>query len=50
MNLRELGRFCVDGVTRGDFIIGHGLEECAEMLHRRADAIGAAKLPPAALT
>jgi len=50
MDLRELGRFCVQGVKRGDFIIGHGLEECAEMLHRRADAIGAGKLPPAALS
>ena len=29
------------GVQRGDFIIGHGLDEAAEMLHRRADAIGA---------
>ncbi len=35
---------------RGDFIIGHGLEEAAEMLHRRADAIGAGRLPPAALS
>ncbi len=50
MDLRELGRFCVQGVKRGDFIIGHGLEECASMLHRRADAIGAGQLPPAALT
>ena len=38
------------GVKRGDFIIGHGLEECAELLHRRADAIGAGMLPPAALS
>jgi NAD(P)-dependent dehydrogenase (short-subunit alcohol dehydrogenase family) len=50
MDLRELGRFCVEGVKRGDFIIGHGLEEAASMLHRRADAIGAGQLPPAALT
>jgi len=50
MDLRELGRFCVEGVKRGDFIIGHGLDECAEMLHRRADAIGAGQLPPAALS
>ena len=26
----ELGRFCVQGVKRGDFIIGHGLEEAAD--------------------
>jgi NAD(P)-dependent dehydrogenase (short-subunit alcohol dehydrogenase family) len=50
MDLSELGRFCVQGVQRGDFIIGHGLEECAAMLHRRADAIGAGMLPPAALS
>ena len=50
MDLGELGRFCVDGVKRGDFIIGYGLDEAAEMLHRRADAIGAGQLPPAALT
>ena len=50
MDLLELGRFCVQGVKRGDFIIGHGLDECASMLHRRADAIGAGQLPPAALT
>jgi NAD(P)-dependent dehydrogenase (short-subunit alcohol dehydrogenase family) len=50
MDLHELGRFCVQGVKRGDFIIGYGLEEAAEMLHRRADAIGAGQLPPAALS
>jgi NAD(P)-dependent dehydrogenase (short-subunit alcohol dehydrogenase family) len=50
MDLSELGRFCVQGVKRGDFIIGHGLEEAAAILHRRADAIGAGKLPPPALS
>ena len=45
MDLRELGRFCVQGVRRGDFVIGHGLEEAAAMLRRRADAIGAGQLP-----
>jgi NAD(P)-dependent dehydrogenase (short-subunit alcohol dehydrogenase family) len=50
MDLHELGRFCVDGVKRGDFVIGHGLDECAALLHRRADAIGAGQLPPAALS
>ena len=50
MDLRELGRFCVAGVKRGDFVIGHGLEDSAAMLHRRADAIGAGQLPPAALS
>jgi NAD(P)-dependent dehydrogenase (short-subunit alcohol dehydrogenase family) len=50
VNLLELGRFVVQGVKQGDFIIGHGLKEAAEMLHRRADAIGEGRLPPAALT
>lgn len=50
MDLHELGRFCVEGVKRGDFVIGHGLDECAALLHRRADAIGAGHLPPAALS
>jgi NAD(P)-dependent dehydrogenase (short-subunit alcohol dehydrogenase family) len=50
MDLRQLGRFCVEGVRRGDFIIAYGLEEAASMLHRRADAIGAGRLPPAALS
>jgi NAD(P)-dependent dehydrogenase (short-subunit alcohol dehydrogenase family) len=50
MDLRELGRFCVEGVKRGDFVIAYGLEDTAAMLHRRADAIGAGQLPPAALS
>jgi NAD(P)-dependent dehydrogenase (short-subunit alcohol dehydrogenase family) len=50
MDLLELGRFCVAGVKRGDFVIGHGLDECADMLRRRADAIGLGQLPPPALS
>lgn len=50
MDLRELGRFAVRGVKAGDFIIGHGLGEAAAMLHRRADAIGEGRLPPAAMS
>ena len=50
MDLRELGRFCVAGVKRGDFIIGHDLEGSADLLRRRADAIAAGRLPPAALS
>ncbi len=34
MDLRELGRFVVRGVMAGDFIIAHGLEEAAALLHR----------------
>jgi hypothetical protein len=40
----------VAGVKRGDFIIGHGLDESAALLHRRADAIARGQLPPAALS
>jgi hypothetical protein len=50
MDLQELGRFAVRGVKAGDFIIGHGLEAAADMLHRRADAIIKGQLPPAALS
>jgi NAD(P)-dependent dehydrogenase (short-subunit alcohol dehydrogenase family) len=50
VDLRQLGRFVVQGVKAGDFIIGHGLKEAAEMLHWRADAIAEGRLPPAALT
>jgi NAD(P)-dependent dehydrogenase (short-subunit alcohol dehydrogenase family) len=50
MDLLELGRFCVAGVIRGDFIIAHGLEDSAALLHRRADAIALGQLPPAALS
>jgi NAD(P)-dependent dehydrogenase (short-subunit alcohol dehydrogenase family) len=50
MDLHELGRFCVAGVKRGDFVIGHGLDESAALLRRRADAIGEGRLPPAALS
>lgn len=41
-----LGRFAVEGAKRGDFIIGRNLDETADLLHRRADAIGRAELPP----
>ena len=49
MDLLELGRFCVAGVKRGDFVIGYGLDEWRALLHQRADAIGDGRLPPAAL-
>jgi NAD(P)-dependent dehydrogenase (short-subunit alcohol dehydrogenase family) len=50
VDLAALGRFCVDGVKRGDFVIAHGLDEAAALLHRRADAIGERRLPPPALS
>ncbi len=49
MDLLELGRFVVRGVQAGSFIIGHDLDEAAQLLHARADAIGKGELPPAAV-
>ncbi len=46
MDLDELGRFAVQGVKEGRFIIGYGLDGTAELLHRRADAIAESELPP----
>lgn len=45
-DLGELARFVMDGIMRGDYIIGRDLEATAKLLHRRADAIGRAELPP----
>lgn len=45
-DLPALGRFVVEGVQRGDYIIARDLDRTAELLHRRADAIGRAELPP----
>lgn len=49
MDLAELGRFAVQGVKEGRFVIGHNLEEAGRLLHARADAIAAGGLPPSAL-
>ena len=46
-DMPALGEFAVEGALERRFIIAHDLEETAELLHRRADAIGAAELPPA---
>ena len=46
MDVDELGRFCVEGIKAGRYIISHDLDDVAEMLHQRADAIGRAELPP----
>jgi hypothetical protein len=46
MDLDVLGRFVVDGVKHDRFIIGYDLDGTAELLHRRADAIAKAELPP----
>jgi NAD(P)-dependent dehydrogenase (short-subunit alcohol dehydrogenase family) len=43
----ELGRFAVQGALDRRFVIAHDLDATAELLHRRADALGKAELPPA---
>ncbi|MBV8559664.1 MAG: SDR family NAD(P)-dependent oxidoreductase, partial [Acidimicrobiia bacterium] len=48
VDLTELGRFALQGVKDGRFVISHGLEEAADLLHARADAIAKGDLPPAA--
>ena len=45
-DLPELGRFAVAGAARRDFFIAKELGASAELLHRRADAVGQAQLPP----
>ena len=45
-DLRELGRFAVAGAKRGDYVIARDLDTTADLLHRRADAIARAELPP----
>jgi NAD(P)-dependent dehydrogenase (short-subunit alcohol dehydrogenase family) len=46
MDLDVLGRFVIDGVKADRYIIAFNLDGTAELLHRRADAIAAAELPP----
>lgn len=46
MDLAELGRFVLQQVKAGTFVIAHDLEEAAELLHARADAIAKGDLPP----
>ena len=48
VDLTELGRFVLQGVKDGKFVISHGLEEAGELLHARADAIAKGELPPPA--
>jgi len=42
----ELGRFVLQGVKDGRFVIGHDLDRAGELLHARADAIAKGELPP----
>jgi NAD(P)-dependent dehydrogenase (short-subunit alcohol dehydrogenase family) len=46
MDLDVLGRFVIEAVKDDRFIIAYNLESTAELLHRRADAIARAELPP----
>jgi len=48
VDLTELGRFLIQGIKDGKFVISYGLEEAADLLHARADAIAKGDLPPAA--
>jgi len=48
VDLPELGRFLLQGIKDGKFVISHGLEDAADLLHARADAIAKGELPPAA--
>lgn len=45
-DLGELGRFVIEGVKRGDYIIARDLDRTVDLLRRRADAIQRAELPP----
>jgi NAD(P)-dependent dehydrogenase (short-subunit alcohol dehydrogenase family) len=45
MDVDELGRFVVQGIKEGRFIIGHNMDEVGDMLHQRADAIRQSRLP-----
>ena len=45
-DLDELGEFVLDGVAERRYIIARDLDETAELLRTRADAIGRAEMPP----
>jgi NAD(P)-dependent dehydrogenase (short-subunit alcohol dehydrogenase family) len=49
VDLAELGRFAVQGVKEGRFIVSHNLDDAGRLLHARADAIAKGSLPPSAL-
>lgn len=48
-DLAALGEFVLDGALRREFIIARDLDGTEALLHRRAEAIGAASLPGAPL-
>ncbi|MED6328438.1 MAG: SDR family NAD(P)-dependent oxidoreductase [Actinomycetota bacterium] len=45
-DLDELGRWVVECTAQRQYIIGRDLDHTVDLLHRRADAIGALDLPP----
>jgi NAD(P)-dependent dehydrogenase (short-subunit alcohol dehydrogenase family) len=45
MDVYELGKFAVQGVKEGRFIISFNMDEIGDMLHQRADAIRESRLP-----
>lgn len=45
VDLVQLGRFAVEGVKAGNFVISHDLDEAGRLLHHRADAISKGELP-----
>lgn len=45
-DLAAMAERVLDGVARRDFILADGLDGTAELLHRRADAVGRGELPP----
>ena len=45
-DLDELGEFVLDGVAERRYVIARDLDETEELLHRRAEAIGRAEMPP----
>ncbi len=46
MDVNELGRFAIEQIQQGKFIVSHDLDKFGELLHARADAIAAGSLPP----
>jgi hypothetical protein len=45
-DLLELGRFVLQEVKNGSYVIGHDLGTAGDLLHARADAIAKGLLPP----
>jgi NAD(P)-dependent dehydrogenase (short-subunit alcohol dehydrogenase family) len=46
VDLQALGRFVLNEIKRGAFVIGRDLDEAGALLHARADAIANGLLPP----